>query len=300
MKITENIGMIDRYLRVIMSEVLFLGAYFWFGGVAQMILMILGLVMLLTAFFGFCGAYKLFGITTYHPERDTVSVKASVFFAALFVIVLLAGSYYSNFFSRKFFLDDYSRMNNFYKQTLFYTGQNDRGDAINNYEKLVVEYAVFEKKYTTYHPYALKSDTRFDQDIISVAGIIDGLNTQVHTGDLKQAHVTLEEIRPIFQDILKRNNFSLLAVALVDFHDAMEKIITAADAKNSKEVIALYPEVSEKLTAVEQITNDAEVQMIRQKLEEVVSLAREDNSSAFSVKAAEMKSAFVKVYLKRG
>lgn len=300
MNIIKNVGTIDRYVRIIIAEVFFLGAYFWFGGVMQMLLIALGIVMLLTAFFGFCGIYKLFGITTCSTTRDSVSIKMSVLFVILFVIIALLGSYYSNFFSRKFFLDDYNQMNNFYKQTLFYTGQGDRGGAVDNYEKLVVAYAVFEKKYTTYHPFALKSDTHFDQDITRVAGIISGLNNEVRTGDLKQAHVTLEEIRPVFQDILKRNNFSLLAVALVDFHDAMENVITAADAKDSEQVIAAYPEANEKLIAVEQIVNDEEVQMIRQRLEEVVSLARANDRGALSSKAAEMKSAFVKVYLKRG
>jgi len=60
------------------------------------------------------------------------------------------------------------------------------------------------------------------------------LKDKIYTGELKQAHLDLEKVRPIFQDILKRNNFSLLAVYLVDFHDVMEKVIEAADAKNAK------------------------------------------------------------------
>ena len=39
-------------------------------------------------------------------------------------------------------------------------------------------------------------------------------------------------LEPIFQDILKRNNFSLLAISLVDFHDVMETVIEAADTKD--------------------------------------------------------------------
>jgi hypothetical protein len=52
--------------------------------------------------------------------------------------------------------------------------------------------------------------------------MIDQEKDAVYTGNLPESHLAFEKIRPIFQDILKRNNFSLLAVSLVDFHDVME------------------------------------------------------------------------------
>ena len=54
----------------------------------------------------------------------------------------------------------------------------------------------------------------------------------VHTGDLHEAHLELEKVRPVFQEMFKRNGFSLLSVALVDFHDAMEVMLDAANAKD--------------------------------------------------------------------
>jgi hypothetical protein len=119
-------------------------------------------------------------------------------------------------------------------------------------------------------------------------------------GDLKAAHLTLESVRPIFQDILKRNNISLLAVALVDFHDAMEKVIAAADAKDGAQLTAVYGEVDAKLKEVEVIVNDKEIQAIRSALEVVMTAAQENRLEELPAKAAELKSAFVKVYLKRG
>ena len=92
----------------------------------------------------------------------------------------------------------------------------------------------------------------------------------------------------------------MLAVTLVDFHDAMEKIIAAADAKDPATLISAYPEVDGKLKAVEAIANDSEIQNIRAKLEETKTLAEEGRIDLLSDKAAELKSAFVKVYLKRG
>ena len=106
--------------------------------------------------------------------------------------------------------------------------------------------------------------------------------------------------KTIFQEILKRNGFSMLQVYLVDFHDAMEKIIEVADAKDSKGVIAVYPEVSDKLKAVEDIANDDEIKAIRENLDEVLRLATDGKVNELSAKAAQLKSSFVKVYLVRG
>jgi hypothetical protein len=143
-------------------------------------------------------------------------------------------------------------------------------------------------------------DKNFNNDIGKVRLTILALKDSVLSGNLPSVHQDFETIRPIFQDILKRNNFSLLAISLVDFHDAMEKIITAADEKDANTLISVYPEVDLKLREVESIVNDTEIQNIRSKLNEVFSLAQSGKVDLLSDKAAELKSAFVKVYLKRG
>ncbi len=277
-----------------------MGAYFWLGGTLQIVAYIIGIISLITAITGFCGAYRILGIKTCPIEEKSTSVYVKVAFIIVFVIIAIVGSYFSAFFTKKFFLDDYSRMNNYYKQTLFFTGQDKREDAVANYDMLMAEYSIFENKYTSYHPYAVKSDSQFNDDLKKVSDIIIPLKDEIYGGDLKKSHLALESVRPIFQDILKRNDFSMLAVALVDFHDAMEKIIAAADAKDSEKLLAVYPEVDGKLKTVEEIVNDSEIQNIRTKLEEVVTMAKNKQTDLLSAKAAELKSAFVKVYLKRG
>jgi hypothetical protein len=97
----------------------------------------------------------------------------------------------------------------------------------------------------------------------------------VYTGNLKESHLDFEKVRPIFQDILKRNNFSMLAVSLVDFHDVMGKVIGAADVKKPADVLMAYKEADEKLKAVEEVANDSEIIAIRQKLDEVKNLAEQ-------------------------
>ncbi len=300
MKIIKNESVLDRLIRVILSGLFFLLAFFWLGGVAKIIFYILAIIALFTAVTGFCALYKILKINTNkEPEKKTSKAVVGVFIA-LFISVLVGGSYASNFFAKKFFLEDYNNMNQYYKQTLFYTGQDKRAEAQDNYSKLVGEYGVFLNKYTKYHPYVISHDVQFDSDLSKVSDIITGLKDKIDTGDLKSAHTDLEQVRPIFQDLLKRNGFSMLAITLVDFHDAMEKIITASDAKDSDQVIAVYGEVDSKLKAVEEVANDAEIQAIRQKLEELLVLAQNKKIDELSAKAAELKSAFVKVYLNRG
>ncbi len=296
----KNEGFIDRLARLIIAEVFILGAFFWLGGVLQIVFYVIGIISLITSITGFCALYKVFGIKTLRVESKPIALYRKVIFAVIFIAIAIAGSYYSAFFTKKFFLEDYSRMNDYYKQTLFYTGQDNRTEAVDNYNKLISEYSVFLAKYNDYHPYAIKYDKQFNADIEKVSVIINSLKENVYTGDLKQSHTSFEAVRPIFQDILKRNGFSMLAVALVDFHDAMEKIIAAADSKDTAQLLAVYPEVDTKLKAVEEIVNDSEIQNIRNKLEETVALARDGKADLLSAKAAELKSAFVKVYLKRG
>ena len=191
-------------------------------------------------------------------------------------------------------------MNNYYKQTLFNTGKELRPESISNYDSLISEYEIFFAKYRKYHPYSLKWDANLNTDLNNISSMIVLLKDKIYTGELKQAHLDLEKVRPIFQDILKRNNFSLLAVYLVDFHDVMEKVIEAADAKNAKWVIESYVEADEKLKAVEEVMNDSEIQAIRKNLDAVKSLAEQNNMETIAETAANLKSSFVKVYLKRG
>jgi hypothetical protein len=248
---------------------------------------------------GFCGLYKIFGINT-NKNIKKISNLVFAVFAVIFLVIAVAGSYYSNFFTRKLFLEDFNVMNNYYKQTLFNTGQEKRPESIANYDKLVLEYANFSKKYSNYHPRVIANDKNFNSDLTKISTLILSLKDKVYIGDLKESHTNFEKVRPIFQDILKRNGFSMLAVYLVDFHDSMEKVIAEADQKNPAGVVLTYVDANDKLIAVEEVANDEEIKAIRNNLETLLNLAKSGDTENLSAKAAELKSSFVKVYLKRG
>lgn len=296
----RNTSTLDRIIRLVIGLALFELAFFWLAGGWQLASFIAGGVALASAVLGICPLYRLFGVRTDRADARSIGWRGTLASALLIVTLVVAGSYASDFLTRKRFVEDFNVMNTPYKQALFYTGQNDRAQAVANYDQLVVAYADFQAKYASYHPYAIKGDTRFDGDLADVAQTIAGTGADVHAGDLALAHKQLETVRPTFQEIFKRNGFSMLSISLVDFHDAMELILDPANAKDAQQVGAIYPQVSEKLRAVEAEANDAEIRAICANLDELLRLARSGATDSLPAQAGTLKSSFVKVYLVRG
>ncbi|KKP93873.1 MAG: hypothetical protein US25_C0036G0002 [Candidatus Moranbacteria bacterium GW2011_GWE1_36_7] len=295
----KNEGIIERAAQTTISVLLFLGAFFWVGGILQIVLFVAAFFVGMFAIVGFCPLYAIIGKNSSCSIEEMTNGR--IMFLFVYAIVLFAiGSYGSIFFTKKIFMEDFNMMNKDYKQTLFETGQEKRSQSMENYDKLVYSYAIFENKYLAYHPYSLRSDESFNADLKKIEAIISGAREGVYNGDLKAMHLEFEKVRPITQDILKRNGFSMLSIALVDFHDSMEKVLDKANAKDAQGVIAAYDEASVKLLAVEQEANDSEIQTIRKNLDELLQFAKENKSEQMPKKSEELKSSFVKVYLTRG
>ena len=277
--------------------------YFWLAGAWQIGAFVVGAVLLITALLRFCPLYSLLGLRTGSTKSLTTAAPGKalpVLAGVALVAVLMGGSYGSQFMTRKLFLEDFNAMNDHYKQTLFLTGKNERAKANEKYDLLLPAFARFQAKYSAYRPYALKNDTQLTADLVAVQGMLAGVNEQVRTGDLQQAHLALEKVRPVFQQMFKRNGFSMLSVALVDFHDDMELMLEAAASKNADKLVALYPQVSDKLKAIEAEANDAEIQTIRKNLDSLRTQAEAKALDALPAAGDALKTSFVKVYLKRG
>jgi Protein of unknown function (DUF2892) len=296
----KNISGIDRFLRLLLAVLLLETAFFWLAGTPALVTYALAAVMGITSAWGFCPLYRLLGIGGKRTPSAPAGLALRMVAIALLLGVALGGSYASQFFTRKLFLEDFNAMNAFYKQTLFLTGKGERDKAIANYELLLPAYQRFQDKYTAYQPSALRNDRQLLADLSSVAGMFKAVNDGVRTGDLHQAHLDLEKVRPVFQELFKRNGFSMLSVSLVDFHDVMELILDAAQAKDAAKISALYPQVSEKLQAVEAEANDAEIVAIRSSLDALLALAKDSKTEQLPAQAERLKSSFIKVYLKRG
>lgn len=298
----KNIGGIDRFFRAFVGVIFLELAFFWVFGAIQIAAYVVGGILVATAAFGFCPLYSVFGIgrSRVRSPGQRPRVLRIVLAWFLLIVEVVGGSFASSFLTSKFFLKDFNAMNEEYKQTLYLTGRNEREKAVLHYENLLPAYERFKAKYSTYRPYILKNDTQLPSDLARVAGMLTGVKELVYNGDLKAAHLGLEEVRPVFQEMFKRNGFSMLSVALVDFHDAMELMLNAASAKDAEKLVALYPQVSEKLKAVETESNDAEIAAIRTNLDELYELAKGAQAEPLAKKADELKASFIKVYLKRG
>jgi hypothetical protein len=297
----KNILPIDRFLRFILATGLFEAGYFWLSGTPQILAYGLGAVMLATGASSICPIYKVLGVGA---RPAACSQKPSLWIRVFAILAILSaivgGSYGSNFLTRKLFLEDFNAMNHFYKQTLFLTGKDEREKANVNYEQWVPAFEKFQNKYSTYRPYTLRNDAQFSADLVQVKGMMLAVKEAVKKGDLQQAHLDLEKVRPVFQQLFKRNGFSMLSVALVDFHDTMELMLNAAHAKNVAQTLALYEQVNTKLQAIEVENNDPEIQTIRLELDTLNALAKENKADAMPAQSEKLKTSFVKVYLKRG
>ncbi len=295
----KNVTCTDRFLRFTLGIALLLLGYFWLGSPWNWAAYAAAAIMFVTALSRVCPIYKMLGRAPIDASKGPKPLFAGMAIAFMAVLVI-GGSYASIFFSRKFFLEDFNAMNHFYKQTLFLTGKDQRSEAVTNLNNLKPAFASFTSKYTSYRPWNLKGDAKLDSDFAAVGKILADVEPQVVTGDLHQAHLDLEKVRPIFQDMFKRNGFSMLAVSLVDFHDAMETILDAANAKDATKLAELYPAVSDKLKLVEAEANDDEIKAIRTALDDVLATAKSGQLEALPDKANTLKTSFVKVYLVRG
>jgi len=295
----NNIGTLDRFIRAILGPILVALGIFWMAGILQIVLILLGVIISATALMGFCPIYLPFNLSTNKDAAKLTRTSAIAVPVAL-ILTLIVASLASTYITRKQFLENYNAMNSNYKQALFQTGQKNREEAVKYYAQLQVTYAEFSKMYGTYRPYALWNDKQFSADLTKVDSIIKDAESLVKDGDLPKAHVQLEQVRPIFQEMFKRNGFSLLAMNLVDFHDVMEKLIDDSAKKDSAAVIEHYTEADRLLKAVEADLNDADVQGIRQSLDTLLKMAQDGKAGDLAAQADALKKSFLKVYLIHG
>lgn len=296
----KNLHSLDRFARALTGIALLELGYFWLSGSLAVGVYAVAAVLCVTAMVNFCPLYSLISNRNRSAQTNAPSTIAPSLAFVVLLTAAIGGSYASNFFSRKLFLEDFNAMNDHYKQTLFLTGKNERTKANEKYDLLIPAYAKFQEKYSSYRPYVLKNDGQLPSDLAKVQLILQGVNEQVRTGDLHEAHLALEKVRPVFQEVFKRNGFSMLAVALVDFHDAMELMLDAATAKSADKLVALYPQVNDKLKAIEAESNDPEIQLIRTNLDALLAAASAKAIDALPAAGDTLKTSFVKVYLQRG
>jgi uncharacterized protein YneF (UPF0154 family) len=220
--------------------------------------------------------------------------------AILLIVGAIGGLFITDKMATEGFLKDFNMMNSHYKQALFQTGQGNREIAMLEYTAFMSSLSDFQTRYRDDRPRALQGDTMFNTDMEKALQTAADAKTDVEQGDLSRAHTTLEGVRPIFNELLRRNGLSSLSVSLVDFHDSMERVIDAGDKKDAASVLERYADADEKLRAIETELNDTGVQDIRAQLEAVHRLATAGAVEQLPAQSSKLKASYVKVYLAQG
>jgi hypothetical protein len=188
----------------------------------------------------------------------------------------------------------YTPMNEQYKQALFLTGQGKQEPARSAHQAFTAALAGLQGAG------GLAGDARLGPDLERAAALAREAGPLIEQGQLPRAHEVLEGVRPILNDVLRRNGLSALKVALVDFHDQMERVVDAGKGRSAPATLAALPSAEAGLRAVEQELKDVRVEAIRAALDRVRGLAEQGAADQLPDAAGALKSAFVKLYLAEG
>jgi hypothetical protein len=60
----KNVGKVDSIIRLILGIILVIAGLAYLNGVAEVVVIIIGIVLIFTSLTKFCALYKLFGINT--------------------------------------------------------------------------------------------------------------------------------------------------------------------------------------------------------------------------------------------
>ena len=296
----RNVSTIGRFYRAIFGEILLLAAFFWVAGLVRVIAYVFSLILIFNALTGFCLVYKIFDISTYIKTKEEEYQTKKKLLVIIVIVFIIAGAIASYFVTKNQFLNDFNRINKDYKKLLVSTSQNNRADSIANYEYLAADYESFYEKYSSYKPYVIRKDKSFGADIKKIKEIIEESKHKIYYGNITSGYIALGSIRPVINDIRRRNKLEGDKAAFSDFYGPMEILIDAAKAGDIQEIERSYPLANEKLKYIESFMNTSEVQSIRINLDNIYTLAKKRELDKLSLRAAELESSYLNAYLKTG
>lgn len=116
----------------------------------------------------------------------------------------------------------YSSYHSAYKKVLFATGQNspESSDLMVSFKSNLQSLASLSDT-----PYS--EDVDYVSDIDKIVVLTDEASSLIDSSNLEAAHSKLEELRPIWQDIFKRNNVYSRTFYMTEFHEVMEGVVEA-------------------------------------------------------------------------
>ena len=194
----KNLGTVDRLLRVILAELIILVAFFWVGTEWQIPLYLIAALLLFQAATSTCGLYSLLVKNSCElvKRKDRKLMTVAV---AAFLVLAVAGSYASIVLTKNIFLEDLEKVKVPYSWALQYSGQGQRQEAAEQYEKLGSVFGAFQEKYSQYRPLAVKFDRNFIAELNNISETISDTKEDIHQGNLTRAHEELQKAEPLLQ-----------------------------------------------------------------------------------------------------
>ncbi len=294
-----NEGDLDRLVRATLGLALLMLGAFWATGWWRIGVLAVAGITLFTAVSGFCGAYVLFGIDTRKAAPKPFKPGVRKAWIAGLALLAVAGTIGGYLLDAKSFKRDFAALNAAYKQVLYLSGQGT-ADASQAQEKFAASLLAFKQRQLEYRPWVIRDAGWLRSKTDALSAIAGKSGEEIRQGRNAEAHSALEQARPILQEVMQAAGVSELAVALIDFHDAMEAVLEAANDKDLAGVVRTYVEADAKLKAVEAQADDAGIKAIRQALDLTLQTASTPEPEKLPELAAKLKAAFVKVYLERG
>ena len=203
-----NMNYYDRVIRLGLAIIFFIIAFFWVYGGLEFVFYFLGFLFLINSFTGVSELYCIFKLSTCKPKQKYPSGFKRFLIVLILLAILFLGILLSILLTNKIFLNDFEKFNSSYKQTLYYLENNDKSKANDNFAIFKINFKEFNKKYSNYKPYIIKSDTEFNRDMEKINTIIEESDEYFKGTNLTLAHQELIKIDPILKDIMSRIGFS--------------------------------------------------------------------------------------------
>ena len=199
----NNLGSLDRMIRLIVAEVCLVAALFWAGEDLQLPLILAAAVILIPVITGSCGLYELLGWSSCEMiKRKNDRLKRALVLAAILLAVV--GSFASHMHTKNILLQDLEEVNGTYNIALQSLNSNDANSSL-DIESLERASAAFAVKYTQYRPLVVRMDGNFSARIEEISGHIYRSKQYARQGDAASSRMELEPAGEIIRAMIKEN-----------------------------------------------------------------------------------------------
>ena len=202
-----------------------------------------------------------------------------------------------------------------YRVALFQTNKNDADASLKATSQFIMKWDAIVKQYAVAPPEIFAADPEWKPTLEKISAIAAQGKAKIESGDLAEAHETLEAIRDELTELRRRNHVVVFSDYVNSYHEVMENLLLAgykaetldAAALNSvREQLGVLDFLAEELqhNAPQEYRSNEKYQQLEQGL--LASLqslrkALDENAPEEIVKAiSNLKAPYAKLFLNFG